>query len=126
MRYAVIENGVVVNVVEAVAPLGGLTMVPAATAQIGWTYAGGAFSPPPAPPPQRWRVLRGTIVDRLIALGLDDAAEAALASFPAALRRRWESRWWVWSDDPEASALLTAISAPVATILAFDPDAPRD
>lgn len=76
------------------------------------------------PPPPSHKVLRGTIVDRLIAAGLDDDAEAALTIAGPQTRRRWESRWWVWSNDPDAVALLTSIGADVAAILAPDPDAP--
>ena len=80
-------------------------------------WSGVAWQEPP--PPAR------TIVDRLIAAGLDGAAEAALTAAGTSVRRRWESRWWVWSDDANATAILTAIGANPAVILAPDPDAPQ-
>ncbi len=92
---------------------------PPADARAAWNGAGWTE---PEPPPHR--VLRGTIVDRLIAAGLDNAAEAVLAAAGPQVRRRWESRWWVWSNDPDAIAILTAAGATVGVILAPDPDAP--
>jgi hypothetical protein len=56
MRYAVINAGTVVNVIEADSPLPGLTMVPTETAGIGWTWTGAAFVPPPQQPPPPPRV----------------------------------------------------------------------
>ncbi len=54
MRFAVIQNGTVVNVVVANAPLAGLTMVESAEARIGDTYDGEIFiTPPPLPPSER-------------------------------------------------------------------------
>jgi hypothetical protein len=48
-RCAQILNGVVENVIEAdpvlFVPSDGSTLVPSATAEIGWTYANGAFTP---------------------------------------------------------------------------------
>lgn len=87
----------------------------------GATWTGEHWVEPPPPP---HKVLRGTIVDRLIAAGLDDEAEAALTLAGAQTRRRWESRWWVWSNDPDAVAIMTVIGADAAVILAPDPDAP--
>jgi hypothetical protein len=54
MRYAIIENGVVINVAEADAEFAvqqGWVECP--TAGPGWTYANGVFTaPPPAPIPE--------------------------------------------------------------------------
>lgn len=55
--YCEIQNGVVVNRVLFDASgipanwPNGAAFVENETAQIGWSYAGGVFSPPPAPPP---------------------------------------------------------------------------
>lgn len=54
MRYALIQNGVVTNVIEAdpdhLPELPGVELVPGKTAGIGWTYADGTFKAPPAQP----------------------------------------------------------------------------
>lgn len=50
MKYAIIENGLVVNVAEADEPFGA-NWIPSETACIGWTYSGGVFTAPPAPTP---------------------------------------------------------------------------
>ena len=51
MRYAIIDAGRVVNVIEAEGPIDGLTMVPSDEANIGWEWTGAMFVAPPPPPP---------------------------------------------------------------------------
>ena len=51
MRYAIIDAGRVVNVIEAEGPIDGLTMVPSDEANIGWEWTGAMFVAPPLPPP---------------------------------------------------------------------------
>lgn len=102
-------------------PPPGAVEVPGPPLSAAATWNGSAWIEPAAGP---HRVLRGTIVDRLIAAGLDGAAEAVLVAAGDQVRRRWESRWWVWSNDPDAIAILTAAGANVAAVLARDPDAP--
>lgn len=46
MRYAIIENGVVANIIEAAGPLPGLQMVEAGDAHIGHLFDGESFSVP--------------------------------------------------------------------------------
>ena len=50
MRYALIQNGVVTNVIEAdpdhLPELPDTTLMPSKTAGIGWTYADGTFKAP--------------------------------------------------------------------------------
>ena len=46
MRYAIIENGVVANIIEAAGPLPGLQMVEAGDAHIGHLFYGESFSVP--------------------------------------------------------------------------------
>lgn len=121
MRHYVTAGGAYLGAFSAgvASPPNGIEVPsPPTSGQAVWS--GVAWQEPAA----RWRVLRGTIVDRLIAAGLDVAAEAALTAAGGSVRRRWESRWWVWSDDPDAVAILTAIGATPAAILAPDPDAP--
>ena len=62
MRYAIVQEGCVINVLEAdpdhLPELPGVELVPGKTAGIGWTYADGTFKAPPAqpaaPPPINW------------------------------------------------------------------------
>lgn len=70
MSYAIIENGVVTNVVVADSALFP-NWVETETAGIGWTYAEGVFTPPPVPeapptPPNvtEWFIDIGPFYDR--------------------------------------------------------------
>lgn len=53
MRYAIIENNIVTNVIEALGEIPGLTMASAENAGIGWLYADGILTKPPVLPPTR-------------------------------------------------------------------------
>lgn len=53
MKYAIIENGVVANLVVADGALPGLQMVPAENAHIGDLWDGQYFTAPPPLPPTR-------------------------------------------------------------------------
>lgn len=73
------------------------------------------YEPVPTPPviiPKR------VIVDRLYAAGKLDAARAALDAADLYTQERWNCRDSIYSDDPTAIALLTAIGADPAVILA--------
>ena len=49
--YAIIEGGIVTNIIVADAAFAAsVGAVPAQNAAIGWSYAGGVFTEPPAPP----------------------------------------------------------------------------
>lgn len=70
MNYAIVENGVVTNMVVATGPLYP-NWVATETAGIGWTYAEGVFAPPPdpivpTPPPDpcAWLINIGPFFDR--------------------------------------------------------------
>lgn len=88
MRYAVIDDTKVVNVIEAGPEftLPGFLLVPTETAGPGWTYdpVSGEFSPPPPPPPQPEPVPQSCTrrQGRLALLGVGklDAVEAAIAA----------------------------------------------
>lgn len=57
-RFAIIENGVVVNTALADGPLSG-AWIESTVAGIGWTYEGGEFTSPPAlPTPSAPAVIR--------------------------------------------------------------------
>ena len=55
MRYAIIESGIVINVIEAdpehLPSLPGQQLLASETAGVGWAYADGAFTPPVTQPP---------------------------------------------------------------------------
>ncbi len=68
---------------------------------------------------QRWLVPKLQIVDRLIAIGLMDAATATLNDAAnVTVKTRWDAAAEVWNDDPQALALLAAIGADAASVLA--------
>jgi len=50
MKYAIIDEGIVTNIVLADDQLAE-NWIASDAAQIGWTYEGDIFAPPPAPPP---------------------------------------------------------------------------
>ena len=55
MRYAIIQSGIVINVIEAdpehLPSLPGMQLLASETAGVGWAYADGAFTPPVTQPP---------------------------------------------------------------------------
>jgi len=52
MRYAIVEDGVVSNVVLADVPAGG-NWIETEVGGVGWLYDGATFTPPPAPIPTK-------------------------------------------------------------------------
>lgn len=128
MRYVLIdaENCVVNTIVVADgstwSPPVGLALMASEAGGIGDVHdpITGGFAPtePTAPVLSRWKVDKRVIVDRLHAAGKLEAADAAIAASPLLVRKRWETSVYVWSDAPEALALLAAIGADPAAILA--------
>jgi hypothetical protein len=110
MRRAIIEGGVVVNIIET-APeftMPGKTLVLATNeARIGGSWNGASFGPAPVPPPpSRWRVPLPTILNRLSdAQGEEFATQ--FNALPGRVRLRILSEGGVWSDN---AAVRTAIS----------------
>lgn len=70
------------------------------------------------PGPDRYLVPKLVVVDRLIAAGKLAAAVAALAGASLATQQRWAAAGQIYSDDPDALALLAAIGADPDAILA--------
>ncbi len=99
MRYAIIENGVVVNVVEAPEPMAGKEMVATLEAGIGWTWSNGEFTRPSLPPAAPIRRIRTLAFRRRLPVearrALTVAASAALDGGDATLQ--------TWLDDLAAS-----------------------
>lgn len=92
-RKAVIEGGVVENVIEAGDDftLPGKTLVTSDTAQIGDTYANGTFTPPTPPPvpiPQSVTPLQAR--KAINAAGLRSSIEAAVAASGQDAQDAWE------------------------------------
>lgn len=61
---------------------------------------------------------KSIIVDRLQQSGKLVLAKAALDAAPLYTRERWNARSHIFTDDPDAQALLTAIGADPAVIFA--------
>ena len=71
-----------------------------------------------APPAPVRYIAKLDIIDRLEAAGKFDAAMSALASTTAYKQARWNTATQIASDDPDVTAMLTAIGADPTTILA--------
>jgi hypothetical protein len=83
MRYAIVENGVVVNVAESAEPINS-NWVASATAQKGWSYDGSVFSPPGPPSlDARQDIARAECKRRILDL-VDETAQINLAAAAAA------------------------------------------
>lgn len=126
-RRAIIENGIVTNVIEAGPDfeIPGKQIVDAGDAGIGWSYSGGVFTAPeptPAPVPAsvtRRQILTGLAVvgwiteqEALAALtvGATPAAvDAVIAALPAdqqfATRMKWAGFQSAFRDDEMVAAL---------------------
>lgn len=138
MRMAVIDGSAVINIIEATEDfeLPGQVLAPAGDAQIGWTYDGTTFSPPPAPKPTiPTEVTRRQILTALGGLGwiTEAEAEAALATGarPAVVdiviaampegdqfgaRMKWIGFQNAYRDDDMVAALAVATSRDAAEI----------
>lgn len=68
--------------------------------------------------PERRKVDRRIIIERLAKAGLLDYAEAALLAAPAVVRWRWNTTDAVYADDPDTLTFLKAIGADPEAILA--------
>lgn len=98
MRAALIEDGVVVNVVEALPEeIDGVVIVDLAgypDVHIGWAFAGGEFTAPPAQPepvPAEVTMRQARLV--LHAAGLLAKVDAAIDSLPEPERTRARIEW---------------------------------
>lgn len=112
MRYAVIENGIVTNVVladdDAYAAEQG--WVPCEDAGPGWRYEEGAFSTPlPSPGPVPSVVSRFQGRAALLLAGHLEAAENIIASADAMTRLAWSEAIEWRRESPTISALGAAL-----------------
>jgi hypothetical protein len=122
-RYAIVLDGTVINLAtwdgeSDWSPPEGEAVQCGREVGIGWTYEDGEFSPAEVEP-ERKLIPKSVIVQRLIDAGKIEAADTALESDKAA-KARWNAADHpaIWSDDPEALALLQAIGADPAVIMA--------
>lgn len=100
MRYAIVENGVVVNAATAESPLAE-NWIESAVADIGWLYDGSVFSPPaPLPPPVPRSVTARQARLALNAAGLLDDVDAAIAASPREVQLTWEYATEIERDNP--------------------------
>ena len=101
--YAIIDNGLVANMALAANALESNWVLATAGVAIGWRYAGGIFSPPPTPEPDPEPVphsctrRQGRLA--LLAEGLLDDVEAAIAAITDPMERRaaeieYEAETW--------------------------------
>lgn len=96
MRYAIVTNGIVTNTIEAEADYAAsIGAMPAANAGIGWLYADGVFTAPPAPAPmvpQSVTMRQARLA--LLGAGLLPSVNAAIAAMPepdkSAAQITWE------------------------------------
>lgn len=116
MKYALIENGSVVNVVlwDGVAPFeGSENLVPAGdTVAIGDSYGQNGFSKPPvetapAPVPQSVSMRQARLA--LIDAGHYDAVQAAIAQADERTRVEWEFAATVERGSPIVATLAQAL-----------------
>ena len=129
MRYAIIESGIVINVIEAdpehLPSLPGQQLLASETAGVGWAYADGAFTPPVTQPPAALdtRITRLAFRNRFtqaekVALELaaldNPSAPMAQRQQSAALRahlKDLDAASWVDLTRPETVAALQMLEA---------------
>ena len=119
MRYAVIKDGLVENVIEAPEDfsLAGFTLVASETAGIGWSYAGGVFvppSPPPIPVPAVIPLWKAKAA--LASAGLLAGAEQVIAAASPEVQWFWEYASEMRRDAPTLAALAGALSLSSAQV----------
>lgn len=93
-RYAIIEGGVAVNIVEAEEAFASAQgWVSAGSGGIGDLYANGTFTKPPSPPPVIPQVVsRAQFILALLQLDLLDEVEAAIALADRATQINYKER----------------------------------
>ena len=129
MRYAIIESGIVINVIEAdpehLPSLPGQQLLASETAGVGWAYADGAFTPPVTQPPAALdtRITRLAFRNRFttaekVALELaaldNPSTPMAQRQQSAALRahlKDLDAASWVDLTRPETGAALQMLEA---------------
>lgn len=110
MRYATIENGVVVNVSTGDVPPGGVESVVCPDhVGPGWTYSEGSFGEPAVVQVVPRAVTMRQARLALLAAGKLDAVDAAVATQDRAVRITWEYAQEVERANPLLAALAPAL-----------------
>lgn len=114
MRFAIVDNGVVVNTAEADESFGlSRGWVASQTAGPGDRYENGAFVRPAVAPAVPREVTMRQARQALILAGLDEAVEAALAAMPGTpgklARAEWERSQTVQRNRPLVLQMGTAL-----------------
>jgi hypothetical protein len=111
MRFAIVENGIVVNVVEAESFAGG---VPTDTAGPGWSYNGTYFTEPyeepPSPPPIPSTVSMYQARIALHQAGLLATVQAGISQMSEEAQIKWEFAPTVKRDDALTVALASTLN----------------
>lgn len=114
-RYAIVQGGVVVNVIEAdaefAAAVGGIA---SETASPGDTYSGGVFTrpdPPPAPVPASVSMAQARIA--LARAGISESTvDALIETLPDSLAKTEARIWWQRSNEVQRAHPVVALMAP--------------
>lgn len=121
MKYAIVENGVVVNVAKADAPVAP-NWIESDTAGIGWTYDGETFTEPePLTEPVPAEVTRRQAKQALVLAGLLGNVQPAIDAIEDATQRaliqiEWDDSQVFQRDRPALIALATALGLDSAGI----------
>ena len=97
MKYAIIENGKVVNTAIADSPMG-QDWVQSDVAGIGWTYDGNSFAEPETPQPKRADVIRARLGE------IDSITDRPRTRRELQLNKT-ATKAWLQTLDDEADAL---------------------
>lgn len=115
MRYAIVSDGVVTNIIEAdaafAAAAGGIA---SSTASVGDTYSGGAFSRPAVAPPVPHQVTKRQARQALLLAGLLDSVQPAIDALPDITQRglvqiEWDDSQVFERHRPALVSLATAL-----------------
>lgn len=119
MNYAIITDGIVINIIVADAAFAaGVGAIPAQDAGIGWSYSGGVFTAPAAPAPVvPASVTRRQARQALLLAGLLDSVDPAIAAIADPTERAMAQIEWQDSQDFERHRPLLVS---LATALGLD------
>ena len=116
MRYAIIENGMVANVVEADEDFdfGDIHAVPTDTAGPGWVFHPGinTFSPPQIVIPVPQQVTRRQAKLAMLGAGILSQVEAAVSQADAASQIEWAEAQAFERNHPLIASLASQLGLP--------------
>jgi len=123
-RYAIVQGGVVVNVIEAdaafAATVGGIA---SETASPGDIYSGGVFTRPAAQPPVPAAVSMAQARIALARAGISEATvDALIEAMPNGLAKTEARIWWQRSNEVQRAHPVVALMAPALGLDSDDLD----